>query len=152
MFPKIGWKHPKWMFFFMENPYEQMDDLGGPLFFRNIHTNTLILFISFEPSTWMHNRGRVGSGPRLQWDPRWQREAWGHRNILGVAPLPVSQWHILGFCHWCLFSGAMLRVGRVDIWFGYFDFHAIYWMWPPPLPVSQWQMSRFRLESPNRNM
>ena len=31
--PKIGeFYHPKWMVYFMEKPYEQMDDLGVPLF------------------------------------------------------------------------------------------------------------------------
>ena len=30
--PKIGGKPPKWMVYFMENPYEQVDDLGVPLF------------------------------------------------------------------------------------------------------------------------
>ena len=32
VFPNIGGKPPKWMVYFMENPYEQMDDLGVPLF------------------------------------------------------------------------------------------------------------------------
>ena len=30
--PKIGGKPPKWMVYFMENPYVQMDGLGVPLF------------------------------------------------------------------------------------------------------------------------
>ena len=31
--PKIGvFIHPKWMVKIMENPYEQMDDLGVPLY------------------------------------------------------------------------------------------------------------------------
>ena len=36
--PKIGGNPPKWMVKIMENPYEQMDDLGGfPIIFGNTH-------------------------------------------------------------------------------------------------------------------
>ena len=40
--PKIGGKPPKWMVKIMENPYEQMDDLGGKkaYFWKHLHIST----------------------------------------------------------------------------------------------------------------
>ena len=125
MFPKIGGKHQKWMFFFMEKTLWTNGMIWGtPIFWKHPY---ILWFCSYLSNlqhecttvvTVAKRNHRVGSRPRLQWDPRWQREAWRHRNILGVAPLPGSQWHILGFCHWCLFSGLcyVYRESRYMVW------------------------------------
>ena len=46
MFPKKGGKPPKWMVYNGSKPYEQMDDLGVPLFLEtSIYPQTTHVFV-----------------------------------------------------------------------------------------------------------